>query len=76
MSSVRVNILSRTPFMDRTDPAKPTEKMDVTFQTPEGRIGTITILKSDVGKPAEDQAIAAEIKKMGPSVFEQKEIKL
>lgn len=76
MSSVKINILSKTDFVDRTVPDKPVDKVDIIFQLPDTRIGTVTILKSDADKPAEDVAIAAAIKKLGPALTASKEIKL
>lgn len=76
MSSVKISILSRTDFVDRTDPNKPVDKIDIIFQLPDTRIGAVTILKTDADKPAEETAIAAAIKKLGPALTATKDIKL
>lgn len=74
-ATTKVNIIARTPFTDRTDPANPKAKMDLVFQLPDGRVGQATIDAADAKTPKEDDAIAAKIKEMPTTVFETKEIK-
>lgn len=74
MVKTDIQIIARTPFVDSTDPAKPVQKIDIAFQTPDGRVGTATILAADLKKPKEDEAIAAAIKLLPSTVFERKEI--
>jgi hypothetical protein len=75
-NNVKVTVLSRTPFTDRTNPNSPQEMMDIVYQLTDGRIGTATIKAVDAEKPAENTAIADSIKKLAASVTSVKEIKL
>lgn len=74
--SMEVTVIDRTPFVDRTDPNKPINKIQITFQTADGRIGTTSILATDVRGPNEDKAIAESIKKLPERTIERKTIKL
>lgn len=76
MSSTEVTILSRSTFIDRTDPNKTKNVTRVVFQLPSGQVLNVTIPAEDVGTEKEDAAIATSIKNAPPSAIERKEIKL
>lgn len=75
-TETNVNILNEYEYDDLTNPAKPVKKIDITFQLPDSRILSTTILAADKGKPAEDAAIAKKIKEAPPATTRSKTIKL
>lgn len=62
---VEVRILNRTEYNDLSKGAPGIPSMMVLFQLSDLRQGAVKILKAQVRTPAEDQAIAAEISRMG-----------
>lgn len=76
MSTADVIILSRTPFMDTTDPKTPKGVVRIVYQLPDTRIGSVVIPAKDVKTEAENKAIAEDIKKLPESAIERKTIKL
>jgi len=60
---VKVRILSRIEFTDRSDPFKPVQKIMVTYLTEDGILGTVSIPKSEWSEKKEQEIIAAELKK-------------
>jgi hypothetical protein len=60
---VKVRILSRIEFTDRTDPFKPVEKVMITYLTDTGILGTISIPKKEWSEKKEQELIKAELEK-------------
>jgi hypothetical protein len=60
---VKVRILSRIEFTDRTDPFKPIEKVMITYLTDTGILGTVSIPKKEWSEKKEQEVIKAELEK-------------
>jgi len=59
-----VRILDRTTVVDRSDPKKPVEKIIVTFMSPEGRIGMVSIPKAEYSAVREKEEIKKEYERL------------
>ena len=71
MVETEVTILSRVPFIDTTDPAKPKNLTRVIFQLPDGRVDDMTIPTDEVKTDAESKKIAEKIKSLPAQVTER-----
>jgi hypothetical protein len=72
---VKVRILSRIEFIDRTDPFKPVQKVMITYLTDTGILGTVSIPKAEWSERKEQEIIKAELEKrkiIGTYEFEVK----
>ena len=72
---VKVRILSRIEFTDRSDPFKPVQKLMITYLTEDGILGTVSIPKNEWTEKKEQEIIAAELKKRRISGMAEFEIK-
>jgi hypothetical protein len=64
--SVEFTVIDETEFVDRTDPGNPVERILVTYQTPEGRVGSQSFLKKGYDKNLRNKTIADLLKKSPP----------
>jgi len=64
---IEFTILDESPYLDTEDPAKPVQKIMVTFQVPDGRVETIKLLAAGYTKEARNKAIVDLIQKLPKS---------
>jgi len=60
---VKVRVLSRIEYTDRTDPFKPEQKVMITYLTDTGILGTVSIPKKEWSEKKEQEIIKAELEK-------------
>jgi len=68
---IEFEILDESRYWDTEDPAKPVEKIMVTFQLPDGRVETVRIPSAGYTKEIRNKAIAEAIGKMPKSPREK-----
>lgn len=71
MVETELTVLSRTQFLDTTNPQQPKQMTRVVFQLPDGRVGDITIPTDDVKTDKEKKALAEAVKALPANVTER-----
>lgn len=69
--SLEVTILDETTYLDRSDPLRPVEKVLITFQTPDGRVDSLSLPTAGLTREGRNRALKEHIAKRTPRVFER-----
>lgn len=69
--SMEITILDETKFTDRSMPLKPVPSILITFQTQDGRVGSVQLPEEGFDTKKRNEAIKAAVKAMKPRTFER-----
>jgi hypothetical protein len=74
MVSTEITILARSSFITKDAAGKDIQETRITYQMPDGRIGSVTIPTSKINTPDEDKAIATSVKTLPSSAITTRSI--